>query len=84
MDSSFIKPRYDAGGFAGIPQRVSDLLTAGHYQAVVLFLIDGFGWRFFEKFQGEPFFQQVTHEGVVAKLTSQFPSTTAAFFFRRY
>ncbi len=78
MDSNFVKPRYDAGGFTGIHQRITDLLSGGQYDAVVLFLIDGFGWRFFEKFQDEPFLQYVAHEGVVTKLTSQFPSTTAA------
>ena len=45
---------------------------------MVLFLIDGFGWRFFEKFQDAPFLQQTTRTGTVTKLTSQFPSTTAA------
>ena len=78
MDSNFVKPRYDAGGFAGIPQRLSDLLSARRYEAVVLFLMDGFGWRFFEKFQEEPFLQRVARQGTLTKLTSQFPSTTAA------
>jgi len=77
MDSDFIKPRYDAGGFASLPKRISDLLSANQYDAVVLFLIDAFGWRFFEKFQGMPFFQHTARSGRVAKLTSQFPSTTA-------
>ena len=53
-------------------------LSANHYDAVVLFLIDAFGWRFFEKFQDTPFFQQTTRVGTVTRLTSQFPSTTAA------
>ena len=78
MDSNFVKPRYDSGGFAGIPQRVTELLATHQYEAVVLFLIDGFGWRFFEKFQGAPFLQHIAHEGTVDRLTSQFPSTTAA------
>jgi predicted AlkP superfamily pyrophosphatase or phosphodiesterase len=78
MDSNFVKPRYDSGGFAGIPQRVTELLATHQYEAVVLFLIDGFGWRFFEKFQSAPFLQHIAHEGIVDKLTSQFPSTTAA------
>lgn len=74
----FVKPRYDSGGFASLPQRLADLLTARRYDAVVFFLMDGFGWRFFEKFQEEPFLKQVTRQGTVEKLTSQFPSTTAA------
>jgi predicted AlkP superfamily pyrophosphatase or phosphodiesterase len=78
MDSNFIKPRYDLGGFASLPQRISEFLSASRYDAVVLFLIDAFGWRFFDKFQGAPFLQQTAHAGTVTKLTSQFPSTTAA------
>jgi hypothetical protein len=74
----FLKPRYDSGGFASLPQRLADLLTARRYDAIVLFLIDGFGWRSFEKFQDYPFLKQVTREGMVEKLTAQFPSTTAA------
>jgi hypothetical protein len=79
MDTGFVKPRYDPGGFASLPQRVTDLLTGPQkYEAVVLFLMDGFGWRFFEKFQGEPFLKTAAREGQVEKLTAQFPSTTAA------
>ena len=78
MHSNFVSPLYDAGGFAGIPARISELLAPQEYEAVVLFLIDGFGWRFFDKFQEAPFLQQVAREGSITKLTSQFPSTTAA------
>ena len=60
------------------PSVFQRILSASHYDAVVLFLIDGFGWRFFEKFQEMPFFQQTARTGTVTKLTSQFPSTTAA------
>jgi hypothetical protein len=76
---NFIKPRYDSGGFASLPQRITELLIGPEkYEAVVLFLIDGFGWRFFEKFQEAPFLKQVARQEHVEKLTSQFPSTTAA------
>ena len=78
MEPDFIQPLYDASGFACLPQRISEFLSANRYDAVVLFLIDGFGWRFFEKFQGTPFLQQTVRSGSVARLTSQFPSTTAA------
>ena len=74
----FIKPRYDQGGFADIPARIHEYCTSGKYDAVVLFLIDGFGWRFFEKFQDAPLLKRLTSNGTVEKLTSQFPSTTAA------
>ncbi len=78
MEPNFIRPRYDSGGFASLPRYILELLSANRYDAVVLFLIDAFGWRFFDKFQAEPFLQQVTRLGAVTKLTSQFPSTTAA------
>jgi hypothetical protein len=79
MPNNFIKPQYDSGGFAGLPQRIRDWLTGSEkYDAVVLFVIDGFGWRFVEKFQEAPFLKQVTRQGQVEKITSQFPSTTAA------
>ncbi len=76
--SGFVKPRYDSGGFAGIPDRIREACASGEYDAIVLFLIDGFGWRFFEKFQEMPFLRRLTASGTVEKLTSQFPSTTAA------
>ncbi len=78
LNGHFIKPRYDAGGFAGIPNRVKAALASGQYDAVVFFLVDGFGWRFFERFQDAPFLKRLTRDGSVEKLTSQFPSTTAA------
>jgi predicted AlkP superfamily pyrophosphatase or phosphodiesterase len=79
MAADFIKPLYDAGGFAGLPRRISDLLIQGNnYQSVVLFLVDGFGWRSFERFQDEHFLKETTRKGKVEKLIAQFPSTTAA------
>ena len=78
MEPDFINPLYDAGGFASLPQRITENLSGSRYDAVVLFLIDGFGWRFFEKYQEMPFFQQTARAGTVTKLISQFPSTTAA------
>lgn len=49
------------------------------YRRVVVFLIDGFGWRFFEKYAGGyPALRRFVAEGAVVKGKSQFPSTTAA------
>jgi hypothetical protein len=76
MHPDFVKPRYDSGGFAGLPRRI--LEAAGQYDAVVFFFIDGFGWRFFERFQDTPFLKDLAKRGTVEQLTSQFPSTTAA------
>ena len=78
LSTAFIKPRYDQGGFAGIPERIKSAFASGNYDAVVLFLVDGFGWRFFERFQDAPFLKRMVSQGRVEKLTSQFPSTTAA------
>lgn len=75
--SDFVKPRYDGGGFAGIPARIREACASGEYDLVVLFLVDGFGWRFFEKFQEMPFIRRLAASGSVEKLTAQFPSTTA-------
>jgi hypothetical protein len=79
MASSFIKPSYGQGGFSGLTQRVMDALKSPEkYDAVVLFLIDGFGWRFVEQFQEHPFLKLVGRQGRIEKITAQFPSTTAA------
>ncbi len=78
MNKDFIKPRYDSGGFAGIPNRIKEAFASGKYDAVVLFFVDAFGWRFFEKFQDETFIRRIAKHGKIEKLTSQFPSTTAA------
>jgi predicted AlkP superfamily pyrophosphatase or phosphodiesterase len=95
LNPAFIKPQYGATCFAHIPATVNYLLTGKQednilpdavfgqlpqrYEAVVLFFIDAFGWRFLERYADDyPFLQEITQNGVVSKLTSQFPSTTAA------
>ncbi|GAB4496325.1 MAG: alkaline phosphatase family protein [Anaerolineales bacterium] len=78
MHSFFIKPRYDSGGFAGLPNRIKEAFASKQYDSVVMFFVDAFGWRFFEKFQDHPFLQRFAKHGSIKKLTSQFPSTTAA------
>ncbi len=78
MNKTFVKPRYDSGGFAGIPNRIKDAFASNKYDAVVLFFIDAFGWRFYERFQDAPFIKRMEKQGKIEKLTSQFPSTTAA------
>jgi predicted AlkP superfamily pyrophosphatase or phosphodiesterase len=89
MNPTFVKPRYDFGGFAGLPATISSFFDAtpveiplpqfkGEYDNVVLCFVDGFGWRHFEKFGSHPFLERFSRQGGVVKLTSQFPSTTAA------
>lgn len=89
MNPTFVKPRYDEHGFANLPALITSLLggpkarspfdgLAETYDNVVLFFIDGFGWRFIERFGDAPLLQRFHRDGQVAKLTSLFPSTTSA------
>lgn len=91
---SFTRPAYGTYCFSALPQLVRHLLTgtgesgfapdiiAGlprRYDKVVLLYIDAFGWRFFERYSEHfPFLKRFVEQGVVSKITSQFPSTTAA------
>jgi type I phosphodiesterase/nucleotide pyrophosphatase len=48
-------------------------------ERVVLVLLDAFGWRFFARYADyHRLLRRMLAEGTVAKLTTQFPSTTAA------
>jgi len=93
FNNEFIKPQYKDYCFSNIPSFIIDQFnktnlsklpkevifeTNKNYQKIIFFLIDGFGWRFFEKYQDHPFFKFIEKNGVISKLTSQFPSTTAA------
>jgi hypothetical protein len=88
-----LRPLYGSYCFSGIPGTVERLLggvaaaplpddcLAGldpRPERVVLILIDAFGWRQVERFADHPLLGRVREEGVLSKLTSQFPSTTAA------
>jgi predicted AlkP superfamily pyrophosphatase or phosphodiesterase len=90
----FVKPCYGSYCFSSLPAFIDFLLTGQgqnvlpldvlsnlptRYDKVVFFFIDAFGWKFFERFANKSaFLKRVLNEGVVSKLTSQFPSTTAA------
>lgn len=90
----FIRPLYDSYCFANLPATIYHALTGDgapglpddvfgdlprRYEAVVLLFIDGFGWRYFERIADRyPLLRHFMRHGVVSKLTSQFPSTTAA------
>ncbi len=90
----FIKPLYDSYCFSALPQTIEFLLTGEgesalpedcfgslptKYDKVILFLVDAFGWRFFQEYAEKyPFLKRFLSQGVVSKMTSQFPSTTAA------
>jgi predicted AlkP superfamily pyrophosphatase or phosphodiesterase len=92
-NSNLTKPQYDSYCFSNIPPTVKYLLTGQgspalpesvfgnlprRYDTVILFYVDAFGWRFFEQFKDHPLLQYLAGEGVVSRLTTQFPSTTAA------
>ena len=94
FSQQFVKPLYDNYCFSNIPQTIRYLLTgAGQsalpldvfgnlptkYDRVILFFVDAFGWRFFERYAEKyEFLKTMLKHGVISKMTSQFPSTTAA------
>ena len=78
MNPEFVKPRYDEVGFVSLPKRIKGAFASGKYDAVILFFVDAFGWRFFERFQDAAFLKRFAKHGRIEKLISQFPSTTAA------
>ena len=94
FSQDFVRPLYGSYCFANIPRTIKYLLTGEgqsalppdvfgnlptRYNRVILFFVDAFGWRFFEHYATRySFLKHLLNEGVVSKLTSQFPSTTAA------
>jgi predicted AlkP superfamily pyrophosphatase or phosphodiesterase len=92
--SHFNRPLYENYAFSCLPSTISKLLTGKGTKALsadtvggsfekfdgaILFLIDGFGWKFFEDyFSKHPFLNRFAQEGVASKISSEFPSTTAA------
>jgi predicted AlkP superfamily pyrophosphatase or phosphodiesterase len=94
LDPAFVRPTYDSNSFTAIPASIAPLLGGSGsvtlpaeifrgkpatYRTVILILLDGFGWRFFEKVADSyPALRRFAAAAGVAKLTAQFPSTTAA------
>ncbi len=91
-DAQFVKPLYGSYCFSRIPPLIESLFghgdgdiqseliapLAGRYQKVILLFIDGYGWQFVQDtLDRYPFLRRFAEEGVVTKLTSQFPSTTS-------
>lgn len=90
-DRTLCPPLYDSYCFSKIPGTLKKLLglegdglpedcyVPGKYDSVIVILLDGFGWEFLQKNrEAYPFLSRFFNEGIVSKLTSQFPSTTAA------
>lgn len=93
FSSNFRKPLYDSYCFSNIQGTIEKLLTGqsklkqlptdvvsgDNYKKVVLFFIDAFGWRFFTQYKDKyPILRRFIENGTASKITSQFPSTTAA------
>jgi predicted AlkP superfamily pyrophosphatase or phosphodiesterase len=94
FDAGFVTPQYDSLCFANLPQAIVHLLTGAgtaglpasifpgrrqRYRTVILILADAFGWRFVERYGHDyPFLSRALEHGTIHRLTSQFPSTTAA------
>jgi predicted AlkP superfamily pyrophosphatase or phosphodiesterase len=93
FDVEFCRPLYDSYCFSRIPATLhtcftgkdhalglpADVGTEEATDFIVLFFLDGFGWRFFEQYLPKaPLLQRFIQEGSVSQITAQFPSTTAA------
>lgn len=93
FNAAFVRPLYEGYSFAQIPQTVRRVLTGAagglpskafahlpeRYRKVVLFLVDSFGWRFLmQYYQHYPALKRFADQGVISKISVQFPSTTSA------
>ncbi len=92
--SHFKKPLYHTYAYSLIPHTVTKLFTGEDLETipinaiggkwskqdiVVLFVIDGFGWCFFEEYLSAfPILSRFEKEGIASKISAQFPSTTTA------
>jgi type I phosphodiesterase/nucleotide pyrophosphatase len=65
------------GGKGGLPDAALGAAPA-RVDRVLLVFLDAFGWRFLARHAEHPLLRRMHDEGTVAKLTTQFPSTTAA------
>ena len=88
-----VRPLHEGYAFISLPPTVERLLLGGDgglppgalvdvpepVERVVLVLLDAFGWRFFLRHaDAHPLLRRMLADGMVAKLTTQFSSTTAA------
>lgn len=93
LTQPIVKPAYDSGCFAHLPGLIKALFSgdsppvlspaqfgfSGHrFDQVVVLLADAFGWQYQERFSDHPALKRFRDQGVAHKITSQFPSTTAA------
>src|SRR5690242_12454085 len=90
FSSQFKRPLYNSYAYSLIPNTVLKLFTkealatlpveavGGEWSkqdVVIVLLIDGFGWCFFEEFRSQfPYLARFETQGVASKISSQFPS----------
>jgi len=85
------RPAHGRACFDMLPATIAGALTGrpggpvlelgrldGLYERVVLVYLDAFGWQLYERHASHPLLAQAREHGSVSRLTSQFPSTTAA------
>src|SRR4051794_11090942 len=89
---SGVRPLPDGYTFAALPATIERLLVGrdgggppppalgdppARVERIALVLLDAFGWRFFARHADtHPLLRRFVADGTVAKLTSQFPTTT--------
>ncbi|MFA6255432.1 MAG: alkaline phosphatase family protein [Patescibacteria group bacterium] len=91
--NNLIKPNYGRGSIAEIAPSVLNLFGVstkrgtlpflkkenGKYRQVILLIVDAFGYDQFKKYQKNlPIIKKMVKDGEVQKITSVFPTTTAA------
>ena len=88
----WIAPDHGGASFAGIPGTIAQLLTGeslraplppsltaglrARYERVVLVYFDALGFELAERHAAHPLLARAADEGIFARITSQFPSTT--------
>ncbi|AQM61134.1 alkaline phosphatase family protein [Clostridium baratii] len=91
---NFTIPLYDSYCFSNINGTIKELFNikserklpmdvlnkkSFENNKVIFFLVDAFGWCFYEKYKEySKFLKEIEKNGIVSKITSQFPSTTTA------
>jgi Type I phosphodiesterase / nucleotide pyrophosphatase len=94
LQGGLVRPLYDSYGFSRIPGTLLQLFGEHAAEGlpadvlpelgdapprVVAVLVDALGWTFLERFaERAPLLARLRADGIVSKLTTQFPSTTTA------
>ncbi|BBE31375.1 phosphodiesterase [Tepiditoga spiralis] len=94
IKNNFIKPMYESYCFSNIPGTIMKNFGINNNRTlpndifgnidqknkkIVFLFLDAFGWNFLnENKEKIPFLNELVENGVLSKLTSQFPSTTSA------